>query len=76
LTECGRGVTGEEPNIDFALVALAQAYRLPLASPLALFALGHSVGWLAHAMEQAQSGTLIRPRARYVGPPIAGLTLR
>lgn len=24
-------------------------------------------GWVAHAMEQAEVGTIIRPRARYVG---------
>jgi citrate synthase len=28
---------------------------------------GRAVGWLGHAMEQAQTGALIRPRARYVG---------
>ena len=34
----------------------------------ALFALGRSIGWLAHAMEQRDNGRLIRPRAVYVGP--------
>lgn len=34
----------------------------------ALFALGRSIGWLAHAMEQRDTGRLIRPRAVYVGP--------
>ena len=38
-----------------------------LACPLALFAIGRCVGWLAHALEQAGSGRMIRPRARYVG---------
>jgi citrate synthase len=27
------------------------------------------MGWIAHAIEQYQSGQLIRPRARYVGEP-------
>lgn len=56
-----------QPNIDFALVALAHAAHLPDGAPLALFALGRTVGWIAHAIEQYGSDTLIRPRARYMG---------
>jgi citrate synthase len=26
-------------------------------------------GWTAHAIEQITTGALIRPRARYAGPP-------
>ena len=63
-------IAGELPNIDFAVAALAGTYRLPSDAPLALFALARSVGWLAHAMEQVSTGHLIRPRARYSGPPI------
>ncbi len=62
-------LVGERPNIDFALAALTTIYRLPREAPLVLFALARSVGWLAHALEQATRGRLIRPRARYVGPP-------
>lgn len=65
-------LAGERPNIDFALAAMATCFRLPADAPLVLFAIARSVGWLAHAMEQASAGHLIRPRARYVGPPIAG----
>ncbi|GLS34276.1 citrate synthase [Mesorhizobium albiziae] len=61
--------TGRQPDIDFALVALTRAFRLPPDAPFRLFALGRSVGWAAHAMEQALTGGLIRPRARYEGPP-------
>ena len=32
-----------------------------------IFALGRTVGWIAHAIEQYQLDRLIRPRARYVG---------
>jgi len=66
--EAAEGLTGEEANIDFALAALAAAYDLPAAAPIEIFALARSVGWLAHMLEQAQTGALIRPRARYVGP--------
>ena len=44
--------------------------RLPADAPLTIFALARSVGWLAHMLEQAASGAVIRPRARYIGPPI------
>lgn len=57
----------ERPNVDFALAAMTDALDLPAHAPLTLFALGRCAGWLAHALEQAESGHLIRPRARYVG---------
>jgi citrate synthase len=58
---------GWRPNVDFALVALRRALALPRGAALALFAIGRSAGWIAHALEQQQGGRLIRPRARYVG---------
>ena len=62
---------GERPNIDFALAALTKVFDLPQEAPLVLFALGRCVGWLAHALEQVTTGHPIRPRARYVGPPVS-----
>ena len=62
-----RGFEGT-PTIELALAALARHARLPDGAAFALFALGRSVGWVAHALEQAAAGTLIRPRARYTGP--------
>ncbi len=59
--------SGLQPNVDFALTALAWALELPPGVPLALFALGRAAGWIGQAMEQYQLGQLIRPRARYVG---------
>ena len=58
---------GELPTVDFALPLLAAACGLPDEAPFVLFALGRCVGWLAHALEQAQANRPIRPRARYVG---------
>ncbi|MGE0360919.1 MAG: citrate synthase family protein [Vicinamibacterales bacterium] len=60
-------VTGEHPNLDFALAAVARVLRLPAGAPLMLFAIGRTVGWIGHAIEQYASGQLIRPRAKYVG---------
>jgi citrate synthase len=67
LRDAVAAATGALPNLDFALLALARAHRLPPDAPFRLFALGRSVGWAAHAMEQGASGQLIRPRARYEG---------
>jgi citrate synthase len=59
--------TGEQPNLDFALAALSRVLRLPPESPLTLFAIGRSIGWIGHAIEQYATNQLIRPRAKYVG---------
>jgi citrate synthase len=61
------GITGERPNVDFGLAAVAHVLELPPGAPLILFAIGRSVGWIGHAMEQYATGQLIRPRAKYVG---------
>ncbi len=63
----------ERPNVDFALVALARTLRLPPGAALALFALGRTVGWVGHAIEQYQADIILRPRALYVGEQPAGL---
>lgn len=67
LAACVERAVGERPNVDFALAVLAAAFDLPPQAPLSLFALARCAGWLAHALEQAQTGRLIRPRARYIG---------
>lgn len=67
ITEMATAV-GYHPNIDFALVTLAWAAGLPSGSPWAIFALGRTVGWIGHGLEQVQQDQLIRPRARYTGP--------
>lgn len=55
------------PNLDVGLVALCVAAGLPSGAPSAVFAIGRTAGWLAHAREQRSTGRLLRPRARYVG---------
>jgi citrate synthase len=66
--------TREHPNLDFGLAAVARVLQLPPGAPLMLFAIGRSVGWIGHAIEQYATGQLIRPRARYTGPaPVAAV---
>ena len=54
-------------TVDFGLVALASALRLPEGAATALFAVGRAAGWVAHVLEQREQGHVLRPRARYVG---------
>jgi citrate synthase len=70
LTDAVEQLTGLKPDVDFALIALRRHLRLPAGSAYGLFALGRSLGWIAHALEQRAQGNLIRPRASYVGPPL------
>ncbi|MEN9627306.1 MAG: hypothetical protein RJA10_533 [Pseudomonadota bacterium] len=59
---------GQAPALDFALVALRRSLGAPEGAAFSLFALARTAGWIAHALEQQDSGALIRPRAAYVGP--------
>ncbi|MBS0295166.1 MAG: citrate synthase family protein [Proteobacteria bacterium] len=68
LAQAAAERSGEAPNVDFALAALTDRFSWPAEAPFVLFAVARTVGWLAHGIEQAGSGGLIRPRARYVGP--------
>jgi citrate synthase len=68
FAEAAANLLGEYPNLDFGLAAVSRVLKLPLGAPLMLFAIGRTVGWIGHAIEQYETGQLIRPRARYVGP--------
>jgi citrate synthase len=67
VTQAAAQLSGKQPNVDFGLGATTTALGLPAGAALAIFLIARSVGWIAHAMEQYQSGVLIRPRARYSG---------
>ena len=71
FVEAAASTTGEHPNVDFGLAAVGRVLKLAPGSPLMLFAVGRSVGWIGHAIEQYATGQLIRPRAKYVGIPPA-----
>ena len=67
LAPQARRLVNRRPNVDFALAAAAVLLGLPPGAALSLFVVGRTVGWIAHAIEQYESGVLIRPRARYTG---------
>src|SRR5438874_3240103 len=60
-------------NVEFwAAVVLAIAQIPPPMYP-AMFGCARVAGWSAHILEQQRTGKLIRPSARYVGPPAHSL---
>ena len=64
-----RDVLVDSPmNVDMALAVLAAVLGLPAGASETLFIVARTVGWIAHALEQYREGSLMRPRARYVGP--------
>ena len=67
VSEAALGLIGERPTLDLGLVTLARVLGLPPGTALAIFGLGRTMGWIGHAIEQYEDGSLIRPRARYTG---------
>ena len=67
LARISESLTGEKPNLDFALGSVSRVLGLPPMSGLTLFAIGRTIGWIGHAIEQYAVNQIIRPRARYVG---------
>ncbi|MEU5879300.1 citrate/2-methylcitrate synthase [Spirillospora sp. NPDC047279] len=63
-----------EPNVDFALATLTAVAGMPPGSGEAIFAVARTAGWLAHALEEYERATPLRPRAVYTGPPPRGRT--
>jgi citrate synthase len=57
-----------ETNVEFFTALLLDALGFPREAFTAVFAMGRVAGWIAHAREQANSGRMIRPKSRYVGP--------
>lgn len=61
------------PNVDLGIAALTHVLRLPRGTGEMLFALARIAGWIAHAIEEYERPSALRPRAVYTGPrPEAG----
>jgi len=61
-----------EPNVDFALAALASVAGLVPGAGEAIFAVARAAGWIAHALEEYDRHAPIRPRGVYTGPAAPG----
>ncbi len=57
-----------QTNVEFYTAVLLDALGFEPGFFTALFSMGRAVGWLAHVQEQRETGRLIRPSARYIGP--------
>jgi citrate synthase len=55
-------------NVEFYAGVIMATVGLPPEMFTPTFAVSRTVGWCAHALEQAEAAKLIRPSARYVGP--------
>lgn len=59
------------PNVDFYSGIIYQALGFPYEMFTVLFAIGRTVGWIAHWMEMVSDPTMVigRPRQLYTGSP-------
>ncbi len=56
-------------NVEFYAGVVLDRCGIPREMFTPTFAAARTVGWTTHVMEQAAENRLIRPAARYVGPP-------
>ncbi|MDN5913733.1 MAG: citrate synthase [Pseudonocardia sp.] len=56
-------------NVEFYAGVVMELCGVPRSMFTPTFAVTRVVGWTAHVLEQAEERRLIRPSARYVGPP-------
>jgi citrate synthase len=62
----GRGL---RTNVEFYAGVVMDACGIPRSVFTPTFASSRVIGWCANALEQAADNSIIRPSARYVGPP-------
>ena len=56
-------------NVEYYSAIVLDVAEIPPPLAPAMFACSRVAGWSAHILEQKRTGRLIRPGARYVGPP-------
>ncbi|WP_037914762.1 citrate synthase/methylcitrate synthase [Actinacidiphila yeochonensis] len=61
-------------NVEFYAGVVMELCGLPRGMFTPTFACARVVGWSANILEQAEDSKIIRPLARYVGPPPAALS--
>jgi citrate synthase len=57
------------PNVDWTSARLYHYMGLDISLYTPIFAMARVAGWAAHVIEQLDHNRLMRPRARYIGPP-------
>jgi citrate synthase len=57
------------PNVDWPSARLYHYMNLDTDLYTPIFAMARVAGWAAHVIEQLDHNRLMRPRARYIGPP-------
>lgn len=67
LVQAAENLLGEKPTLEFAVVALARAMHFPADAPIALAALGRTIGWIGHAIEEYEWQQITPPSFRYTG---------
>ena len=61
-------------NVEFWAAIMLDFAEVPPHMFTSMFTCARTAGWAAHILEQKQTGRLIRPSARYVGPPSRPVT--
>jgi citrate synthase len=62
-----------ETNVEFWAAVVLDIAKIPPDMYPAMFGCARVAGWSAHIVEERRTGRLIRPSARYVGPPAHSL---
>ena len=57
-----------ETNVEFWAAVILDFAQVPPHMMPAMFSSARTAGWAAHILEQKQTGRLVRPSAKYVGP--------
>jgi citrate synthase len=61
-------------NVEFWSAVVLDFAEVPPELFTPMFTCARTAGWSAHIMEQKREGRLIRPTAKYVGPPARPLS--
>src|SRR6059058_5236661 len=56
-------------NVEFWSAVVLDLAEVPAGLFTSMFTCARTAGWSAHILEQKREGRLVRPTARYVGPP-------
>src|ERR1700761_4224956 len=58
-----------ETNVEFWAAVILDFAEVPAHMMASMFTCARTGGWAAHILEQKRTGRLVRPAARYIGPP-------